>query len=194
MKDVAAIALVDVLLAVKLDVVAIVMVVMELALVDALVVMDALDVVENVQLIVQQLAKDLHALLAMVALDVLLAVHHAPHVLDAQDVTVLVVENVMAHAEDLALADVINVQDVVDALVVAITLAHLVVDQDVQAVLEGVRDVVLAVLEDVLLDARRRVTDAMQNVRELVKTLVVQLAHQHALATAQTQCLVVRLM
>ena len=91
----------DVLLAVKPDAVEIVTVAMELVLADALVVMGALDVAAIVQLIVRQLAKDLHALLVMAAQDVLLVVPHAPHALDAQDVMVLVVANAMAHVEDL---------------------------------------------------------------------------------------------
>lgn len=101
-KDVAVIALAGVLLVVKQDVAVIAMVAMDLALANAMVALDALGVVEAVRLIAQRLAKGLHALLAMAALDALLVVAHAHHVLDVRDAMALVVANAMAHVEDPA--------------------------------------------------------------------------------------------
>lgn len=102
MKDVVVIALAGVLLVVKLDAAAIAMVAMDLALANALAVLDALDAVEAVRLIAQRLVKGLHALLAMAALGALLVVAHAHHAQDVQDAMVLVVANAMVHVEDLA--------------------------------------------------------------------------------------------
>lgn len=187
-KDVLEIALVDVLLVAKLDVVAIVADVLDLVIVNVLGALIAVDVLETAPRIAQHQIKDLHALLAMVVLDVLLLVARAHHALDVEDAMVLVLVIAMAHVEDLVLADVINVMGAADVVEPVTTAASMDAEVGAADALVGAVDVVAHVLEDVLQDVKDHVTVVMLNVREFVRTLVVRHARQRVLETVQGQC------